>query len=145
MAPALRVAPLGGKPLGMSWIAASRLLAVVALLTATALGCASLQGVRAYRSGTAALARGQTTLAISELERASELMPDNSDVYNQLGLGHARAGQLDQAVAAFERAGELDCGNQAAVVNLALAKEQRSRMAAQGLGEASAPASGQDP
>ncbi len=106
-------------------------LVLTALLLATATGCTSFQGEVAYRSAGAALGRGQTELAISELQRAAELMPANSEIRNQLGLAHVRVGQLDQAAREFERAVWLDCGNRAAAENLAVARAQQSRQLAE--------------
>jgi Flp pilus assembly protein TadD len=102
-----------------------RLLAVLALalvLGGATAGCATWQGARLYRSGSAALDRGETGRAIDELERAAELVPRASEVQNHLGLAYQQAGREADARRAFARAVELDCDNEAARENLALAE-----------------------
>jgi Flp pilus assembly protein TadD len=89
---------------------------------AVAPGCASFRAARLYRSGTAALDRGDATRAIAELQRAAALAPHASEVQNHLGLAYAAAGRHDEAQHAFERALELDCDNGAARQNLAAAR-----------------------
>ncbi len=84
-------------------------------------GCATWEGDRLYRSGTLALDRGDTALAIADLERAAERVPQASEIQNHLGLAYQAAGREEAAVLAFERALELDCDNQAARENLAVA------------------------
>jgi Flp pilus assembly protein TadD len=90
------------------------------------LGCSSLRAARSYQSGTSALDRGDTAQAISELERAVELLPEASEVQNHLGLAYQAAGRQRDAEFAFRRAVALDCGNTAAVENLRVA-EARAR------------------
>jgi Flp pilus assembly protein TadD len=81
-------------------------------------GCASYQGARLYGSGSAALGRGDAPRAITDLERAAELVPHASEVQNHLGLAYLAAGRPQEARAAFERALALDCDNAAARANL---------------------------
>lgn len=83
-------------------------------------GCTSWRAAQLYQSGTAELERGEYELAISDLERASELAPQASQVQNHLGLALAATGREDEARAALERAVALDCTNDAAAHNLAL-------------------------
>jgi Flp pilus assembly protein TadD len=90
------------------------------------LGCSSFRAARSYQSGTNALDRGDTAQAISELERAVELLPEASEVQNHLGLAYQAAGRQRDAELAFRRAVALDCGNAAAVENLRVA-EARAR------------------
>jgi len=90
------------------------------------LGCSSFRAARSYQSGTSALDRGDTAQAISELERAVELLPEASEVQNHLGLAYQAAGRQRDAELAFRRAVALDCGNAAAVENLRVA-EVRAR------------------
>jgi Flp pilus assembly protein TadD len=85
-------------------------------------GCATLEGYRHFRLGTAALDRGEVVRAIAELELAARLAPDRSEVQNHLGLAYAAAGRPRDALVAFERAVALDCDNAAAQSNLAAAK-----------------------
>jgi len=94
-----------------------------------ALGCSSFRAARLYQSGTSALDRGDTTQAITELESASEMVPEASEVQNHLGLAYQAAGRKRDAEFAFRRAVALDCDNAAAAENLrvveAHAKEGR--------------------
>ena len=94
------------------------------------LGCASVRGAQAYREGNRALERGDPSQAVSQYERAALLLPEQSEIHNQLGLALARAGRLDEALREFERATELDCDNRAAGLNLVRARQERSRLSA---------------
>jgi Flp pilus assembly protein TadD len=95
----------------------TRLLLVGALLLG-GLGCTSFAGARLYDSGTRALERGDAATAVADLERAAELVPRASEVQNHLGLAYAEQGRHADALAAFRRAVEIDCGNEAAQRNL---------------------------
>ncbi len=102
-----------------------RAVGIATLLLPLALaGCASLEGGRLYQSGTAALDRGDSKRAITDLERAAELVPMASEVQNHLGLAYAAAGRGDDARNAFRRAVDLDCDNRAAVENLRVAERR---------------------
>jgi hypothetical protein len=92
-----------------------------------ALGCNAYQGSRLYASGSEALDRGNPELAVAELEKAAELLPDASPVQNHLGLAYAETGRDVEAEAAFRRAVELDCSNDAAQHNLRAAEAGRLR------------------
>jgi len=92
--------------------------ALVLVLLAPA-GCASWRAAQLYQSGTQALSSGEIEQAVSELERAARLQPDASEIQNHLGLAKLASGDHDAAEAAFERAVELDCDNDAARRNLA--------------------------
>jgi Flp pilus assembly protein TadD len=98
-----------------------RVVAVAALALASA-GCASFEAARLYDRGSAALDRGDAQTAIADLERAARLAPEASEVQNHLGLAYAAAGRRGDALAAFERAVDLDCDNAAAQENLAAAR-----------------------
>ena len=100
--------------------------ALCAALISGSSGCSSYQGARLYQSGTLALDRGDSARAVEELERAAELVPDASEVQNHLGLAYAAAGRDADALKAFQRAVDIDCGNLAAAENLAVAQRQRS-------------------
>jgi Flp pilus assembly protein TadD len=100
------------------------------LLVLPLAGCASWEGAHLYRSGTAALDRGEPDLAIFDLERAAELVPTASEIQNHLGLAYTAAGRDADARLAFRRAVDLDCTNRAAADNLRVA-EQRFRGEAQ--------------
>jgi Flp pilus assembly protein TadD len=86
------------------------------------LGCASFEGARLYDRGTRALDRGDAAAAVADLERAAQLAPRASEVQNHLGLAYAEQGRHGDALAAFRRAVEIDCGNQAAQQNLRAAE-----------------------
>jgi Flp pilus assembly protein TadD len=105
----------------------TRRLATALLLLAFAGSCAPLQGARLYRSGTDALDRGETAVAIADLERAAELVPEASEIQNHLGLAYQAAGRDADARHAFARAVELDCDNAAAQENLAVAELRQER------------------
>ncbi|MCC6589595.1 MAG: tetratricopeptide repeat protein [Bryobacterales bacterium] len=58
--------------------------------------------------GKVALTRGVVVEAVSRLERAVEMMPDNSSAHYQLGLAYARAGKKAESAAQLNAARELD-------------------------------------
>jgi Flp pilus assembly protein TadD len=89
------------------------------------LGCQSWRAARHYDRGSDALDHGQPLEAIAELEAARRLEPGRSEIVNHLGLAYQSAGRPDDALAAFDRAVELDCTNQAARHNLAVAESRR--------------------
>jgi len=109
-----------------SMLPALRTLAVAASL-ALVLGCAGVRGARLYASGTDALDRGDGAQAVADLEHAAELLPDASPIHNNLGLAYVQVGRDAEARAAFERAVELDCSNDAARHNLRAAEAGRLR------------------
>ncbi len=96
-------------------------------LVAIAPGCASLEGARLYRSGTAALDGGEPDRAIEDLERAARLIPHASEIRNHLGLAYAASGRREQAIREFRSAVDLDCDNLAAAHNLAIAQSASER------------------
>jgi lipoprotein NlpI len=97
---------------------------LIALLLAA---CAAVDATRLFRSGTAALDRGDATAAVRDLEAAAQLLPESSAVHNHLGLAYAAAERHDAALREFERAVEIDCDNQAARANLASARASAPR------------------
>ncbi|MFT5442917.1 MAG: Flp pilus assembly protein TadD [Myxococcota bacterium] len=99
-------------------------IAVAVLFAAHLLGCAGYRAAKLYQSGTTALNAGETERAVLELEQAALLAPDASEIQNHLGLALAAGGQRQQALAAFERAVDLDCQNAAAKTNLAATRFQ---------------------
>jgi cytochrome c-type biogenesis protein CcmH/NrfG len=105
----------------------------VLLPLALLLGCSSpaWQGARLYRSGTAALDRGDVQQSVADLERAAALLPDKSEIHNHLGIAYVSAGRLEEAIASFERAAALDCTNDPAQDNLRVV---RARMASRTAG-----------
>ena len=123
----------GARLAGRSPLRDRRLVWLAIALFAVALlpGCTAFRGARAYQRGSEALGRGDAALAIAELENAAMLLPHASEIQNHLGIAYAMGGHEAFALAAFRRAVELDCDNQAAVRNLAgaeqaAAQEQRS-------------------
>jgi Flp pilus assembly protein TadD len=97
----------------------------VASLTIAAclfVACATVDATRLFRSGTAALDRGDAPTAVRDLEAAAELLPASSAVQNHLGLAYAAARRDADALLAFERAVAIDCDNRAAQTNLARAR-----------------------
>jgi Flp pilus assembly protein TadD len=87
-------------------------------LACGAAGCANVEAMRLYRSGTTALDRGESERAVAELEHAAALAPDVSAIQNHLGIAYEEAGRPDDARRAYERAVALDCSNRAAEANL---------------------------
>ncbi|HEU4430754.1 MAG TPA: tetratricopeptide repeat protein [Myxococcota bacterium] len=101
-----------------------RWILAVSLLAAA---CATSSGTRLFRSGTAALDRGDAAAAVHDLEAAARALPDSSAVRNHLGLAYAAAGRHDDALREFERAVAIDCDNRAAQTNLARARARARR------------------
>jgi Flp pilus assembly protein TadD len=100
----------------------------VTLLAALLVACATVDATRLFRSGTAALDRGDAPAAVRDLEAAALLLPESSAVHNHLGLAYAAAERHVDALREFERAVAIDCDNQAAQANLAGARARaRSR------------------
>ncbi len=83
-----------------------------------------------YQSGTRALDRGEIEIAIDDLERAAHLVPQASEIQNHLGIAYARASRFGAAIAAYERALELDCANGAALENLQAARAHEASRSA---------------
>jgi Flp pilus assembly protein TadD len=105
-------------------------LSVLAFAVLLALGCAAMQGHRHFEAGNRALDRGDTTGAVAAFERAAALVPEASEVQNHLGIAYTAAGRDADALAAFERAVDLDCDNRAAAANLEAARQRASAPAA---------------
>jgi Flp pilus assembly protein TadD len=106
---------------------ATRILLLAAVSLSVLAGCATWEGARLYQRGTDALERGEPELAISDLERAAGLVPEASEIQNHLGLAYQAAGREAEARDAFARAVELDCDNEAAQENLAVAEHSQQR------------------
>ncbi len=106
--------------------AIGRMLGLTLCVALVMPGCSSFRGARLYLSGTQALDRGEAVVAIAELERAAELLPDASEVQNHLGLAYQAAGRERDAELAFRRAVALDCTNAAAAENLRIAETRAS-------------------
>jgi arylsulfatase A-like enzyme/Flp pilus assembly protein TadD len=80
--------------------------------------------------GSLALARGDDASAVRHLERALELDPGSASASNGLGVARAHSGDLDGAIAAWRRAVELSPSQFDAMLNLARALSDRSRLEA---------------
>ena len=115
---------------------------VLLALCAAVVGCADLEARRSYRAGTAALDRGESQRAITELERATALAPEISAIQNHLGIAYEVAGRRDDALLAYERAVALDCDNRAAESNL---RELRARLPDPGPRDLRSPPDGDEP
>lgn len=98
-----------------------RILLLVALLLISILqpGCSGWRAARLYQSGSRALEQGDAPGAVSDLERAAALKPGSSEIQNHLGIAYEMEGRRGLALAAFQRAADLDCDNEAAQRNLA--------------------------
>jgi Flp pilus assembly protein TadD len=95
---------------------------LVALFAIVLPACATIEATRSYRTGTAALDRGDAARAVADLERAADLAPGASHIQNHLGIAYEEVGRPDDAARAYERAVALDCENAAAQANLARIK-----------------------
>ena len=93
-------------------------LMLVVTLFAGASGCGTWRGAQLYHSGTTALEQGDVPRALEELEAAAQLVPERSEVFNNLGLAQLSADREDLALQSFERATQLDCANEQARDNL---------------------------
>ena len=100
---------------------------MVCFLAAFHIGCSNWQASQFYQSGSHALDEGDSRRAVSDLEQAALLKPDSSEIQNHLGIAYERSGQPAAALAAFERAVELDCDNAAASANLTALLRQGRR------------------
>ena len=81
-------------------------------------GCSAWRAARLYQSGSHALEEGDVPRAVSKLERAAALKPESSEIQNHLGIAYEMEGRRALALAAFQRAADLDCDNEAARRNL---------------------------
>ena len=96
------------------------MVALVFLLS----GCAGFRAAHLYRDGTRALDAGESDRAVDTLREAARLAPQASEIQNHLGLALAATGHPVEALAAFERALDLDCSNAAAARNLVATRNQ---------------------
>jgi Flp pilus assembly protein TadD len=103
---------------------AATLIAAGSLAACALSGCATVDATRLFRSGTAALERGDSGVAVRDLEEAARLLPGSSAIHNHLGLAYVAARRDGDALREFERAVAIDCGNHAAQANLAVERRQ---------------------
>jgi len=89
-----------------------------------------MEAVRLADRGSAAIDRGDTEAAISDLEAAVGLMPESAAIVNNLGVAYLAAGRKNAALAAFERAVVLDCDHQPAQRNLKALQQDPAALAA---------------
>ena len=82
-----------------------QVIAVCGLLL-VGLGCQP-PGARAMFEGEARLKAGEAKQAVAQFEKAVKLLPDEWRAWNFLGLARHRAGDLDGAHEAFQRAMEM--------------------------------------
>ena len=78
-------------------------------LTLVLAGCTPA-GPRALLKGKKYLDSGDTAAAVTQLERATQLLVTNAAAWNYYGVALQRAGQPDAAVTAYQRA--LDCNRE---------------------------------
>jgi Tfp pilus assembly protein PilF len=74
--------------------------------------------------GTEALEQGDAASAIANFLAADQLLHNNDEILNNLGVAYARAGALRQALQAYDRAVRANWLNQTARLNLALSYEK---------------------
>ena len=96
----------------------ARFAAIAVALACGVAGCANVEAMRFYHSGTDALDRGEPQRAVADLEQAAALAPEVSAIQNHLGIAYEETGRSNDALHAYERAVALDCGNRAAETNL---------------------------
>ena len=82
--------------------------ALVLLALALFIAGCTPPGPRALLKGKKLLDRGDYAAAVAELKTATALLPGNAQAWNYLGVACQRAGQPDDAVAAYQRALTLD-------------------------------------
>ncbi len=92
-------------------------------------GCTTMKAVRLADRGSAAIDRGDTQAAISDLETAVQLMPESAAIVNNLGVAYLAAGRKNAALAAFERAVVLDCDHEPAQRNLKALRDDPAAIA----------------
>lgn len=80
------------------------------------------------RLGTHALAQGDTAEAIRHFLAADQLMQNNDEILNNLGVAYASSGALPQALPVFDRAVRANWLNQTARLNLALTYEKMGNL-----------------
>jgi Flp pilus assembly protein TadD len=66
---------------------------------------------------------GKLKEAVSELETAARLSPQQPVYFNQLGIAYRHAGQFEKSRKAYERALELDAGYADATLNLGILED----------------------
>lgn len=76
------------------------------------------------RLGTDALEQGDTAGAIANFLAADQLLHNNDEILNNLGVAYARSGAFRQALQAYDRAVRANWLNQTARLNLALTYEK---------------------
>lgn len=75
------------------------------------------------RLGTYALEQGDTAGAVSNFQAADQLLRNNDEILNNLGVAYARSGALPQALQAYDGAVRANRLNQTARLNLARTHE----------------------
>jgi len=93
--------------------------AIYLLLAVSIAGCTP-PGPRALLKGKKLLERGDYAAAVDELKTATTLLPANAQAWNYLGVACQRAGDPDDAVAAYQRSLALDRDLMEAHYNLGL-------------------------
>ncbi|MBD66386.1 MAG: hypothetical protein CME62_14340 [Halobacteriovoraceae bacterium] len=77
------------------------------------------QGMIFYNQGTQELADGEYTIALTHLQQANRMIPDNTHILNNLGMAYYFKGATDRAIKLINKSLELDSKNTAARMNLA--------------------------
>lgn len=81
-----------------------------ALILCLAMQAASESAAQHEQSGLAALKAGQRDIAIEEFKRATELNPQDAQLFYALGIAHMKGGDYGSAIPALKRALELNPG-----------------------------------
>lgn len=115
------------------WLPLSLALCFVVLASDTA-RAESLEEI--FRSGNESFAHGEYTEAAQRYQRVIEAGVRDADLYMNLGLSHARAGELGRAVLAFEQSLHYRPGDTEATNALAQARAAIGKRSAERQGEA---------
>lgn len=78
-----------------------------------------------YNQGTQELADKEYTIALTHLQQANQLLPENTHILNNLGMAFYFKGAEERAVRTIKRALEIDRKNTAARMNLATIEMKR--------------------
>jgi tetratricopeptide (TPR) repeat protein len=95
-----------------------RIVACLAIITAL---CTAQSVTQLFDAAAAALTKGDYAAAERGFLQVLSFSPNHVDTLKNLGVVYARTGRLDQAIAAYQRAGELRPNDPSVLLNLGLA------------------------
>lgn len=109
-----------------NWGSALVLFTTMLLCVTAFLGCQP-PGPRALLQGERLIGEEKFTQAIEELKIATQLLPQNAQAWNHLGLAYYGAGQTDDAIRSYQQAIALDRNLAATRFNLGLLYLEQNR------------------